>query len=170
MRITILIACLVVALGPNTGAQQPAHDHGGHDCPMMQRGDQAMGFSHETTVHHFRLFREGGEIEVQANDVTDVASARLIPAHLAHIAKLFSAGDFNVPMFIHDTTPPGVTTMAQRKDQIRYVFFETEGANHDERSASYRRGSRFPSLPDSRPSHRRLSEDSQPVGKSHQQH
>jgi hypothetical protein len=28
-------------------------------------------------------------------------------------------------MFIHDTTPPGATTMAQRKDQIRYEFFET---------------------------------------------
>jgi hypothetical protein len=125
MHITILIACLFVALGSNT-ARQPAQDHGGHDCPMMQRGDQAMGFSHETTAHHFRLFRDGGEIEVQANDVRDVASVSQIRAHLAHIAKLFSAGDFNVPMFIHDTTPPGVTTMAQRKDQIRYVFLETE--------------------------------------------
>jgi hypothetical protein len=126
MRITILIACLVVALGSNVGARQPAQDHGVHDCPMMQRGDQAMGFSHETTAHHFRLFRDGGEIEVEANDVTDMASLGQIRGHLAHVAKLFSSGDFNVPMFIHDTTPPGVTTMAQRKDQIRYMFFETE--------------------------------------------
>jgi hypothetical protein len=126
MRVTILIACLVVALGSNARVHQPAQDHGGHECPMMQRGDQAMGFSHETTAHHFRLFRDGGEIEVHANDVTDVASVSQIRAHLAHIAKLFSAGDFDVPMFIHDTTPPGVTTMAQRKDQIRYVFVETE--------------------------------------------
>jgi hypothetical protein len=29
-------------------------------------------------------------------------------------------------MFIHDTTPPGATTMAQRKDQIRYEYFETD--------------------------------------------
>ncbi len=125
MRITFLIACLV-AFGSNLGAQQPAQDHDGHDCPMMQRGDQAMGFSLETTTHHFRLFRDGGEIEVQANDVTDVTRVSQIRAHLAHIAKLFSAGDFDVPMFIHDTKPPGVTTMALRKDQIRYGFVETE--------------------------------------------
>jgi hypothetical protein len=125
MRITILIACFVVTLGLNA-AQRPAQDHGGHDCPMMQRGDQAMGFSHEATAHHFRLFRDGGEIEVQANDVKDAASVNEIRAHLGHIAKLFSAGDFNVPMFIHDTTPPGATNMAQRKDQIRYEYFETD--------------------------------------------
>lgn len=125
MRITFLIACLVVAFGSNA-AQQPAKDHDGHDCPMMQRGDQAMGFSHETTTHRFRLFRDGGEIEVQANDAADVTSVSQIRAHLAHIARLFSAGDFDVPMFIHDTTPPGVRTMALRKDQIRYVFGETE--------------------------------------------
>jgi hypothetical protein len=126
MRTTILVVCLVLTLGSNAGSQETTQDHAGHDCPMMERGDQAMGFSHETTAHHFRLFRDGGEIEVQANDAKDATSVNEIRAHLTHIAKLFSAGDFNVPMFIHDTTPPGATTMAQRKDQIRYEYFEAD--------------------------------------------
>lgn len=125
MRTTIAMACLLLAVGLTAGSQEPAQDHGAHDCPMMQRGDQAMGFSHQATAHHFRLFRDGGEIAVEANDPKDTASVNQIRAHLAHIAKSFSAGDFNIPMFIHDTTPPGATTMAQRKDQIRYEFFET---------------------------------------------
>jgi len=49
--------------------------------------------------------------------------------HLAHIAKMFSDGDFNVPMFIHDTTPPGAPTMSKLREQIRYIYADTpEGA------------------------------------------
>lgn len=33
----------------------PPKDH----CAMMKRGDDAMGFSHEKTTHHFRLFKDG---------------------------------------------------------------------------------------------------------------
>jgi hypothetical protein len=47
--------------------------------------------------------------------------------HLSHIVKRFSAGDFNVPMFIHDTTPPGAPAMAKRRSQIRYLYRDTPG-------------------------------------------
>ena len=30
------------------------------------------------------------------------------------------SGDFAVPMFVHDTTPPGVPVMKQLKDKIGY--------------------------------------------------
>jgi len=46
--------------------------------------------------------------------------------HLAHIVKRFSDGAFNVPMFIHDTTPPGAPVMAKLRNQIRYQYFETD--------------------------------------------
>ncbi len=39
-----------------------------------ERGDQVMGFSHEKTTHHFRLYADGGAIEAQANDAQDTAS------------------------------------------------------------------------------------------------
>ena len=39
---------------------------------------------------------------------------------------MFAAGNFNAPMLIHDTTPPGVTTMTRLKAEIRYEYSETE--------------------------------------------
>ncbi len=85
-----------------------------------------MGFPQDVTTHHFRLFPDGGEIMVTANNPKDSASVDEIRAHLTHIAKLFSDGNFDVPMFIHDTTPPGVSTMKQRKTEIRYEFSEID--------------------------------------------
>jgi hypothetical protein len=99
-----------------------ADDH----CAMMKRGDQAMGFSHEKTTHHFRLFKDGGAIEVAANDPKDATSRDEIRQHLAHISRMFADGNFNVPMFIHDTTPPGVPAMKKLRDQIDYVFQATD--------------------------------------------
>src|SRR6267143_1045884 len=93
---------------------------------VVKRGEHVMGFSHGTTIHHFRLFKDGGEITVAANDAKDKSSIDQIRSHLGHIAKMFSAGDFNAPMIIHDTNPPGVATMARLKEQIRYEFSETD--------------------------------------------
>jgi hypothetical protein len=68
----------------------------------------------------------GGEIVVTANNPTDKPSSDQIRSHLGHIAKMFSAGNFNAPMLIHDTNPPGVAMMTRRKEQIRYDFSETD--------------------------------------------
>jgi hypothetical protein len=108
-------------------AQQPsdpARPHSSHDG-VTSRGDHAMGFSHETTTHHFRLYKSGGAIDVAANDPKDSATRDEIRMHLSHIAKRFAAGDFDIPVFIHDTTPPGATTMAKLRDKIRYVYGQT---------------------------------------------
>ena len=86
-----------------------------------------MGFSHETTTHHFRLSKTGGVIEVSANDRKDAATRDQIRMHLTHIVKRFSSGDFNVPMFIHDTMPPGAAVMAKLREQIRYLYRDTPG-------------------------------------------
>jgi hypothetical protein len=126
MGIRNLVVCLTLASGLQAIPQNPAQDHNAHHCEMMQRGDQAMGFSHENTTHHFRLFKNGGEIAVVANDAKDSTTVSQIRDHLTHIAKLFSAGNFDVPMFIHDTTPPGAATMEQLKGQIRYQLVETD--------------------------------------------
>jgi hypothetical protein len=93
---------------------------------MLKRGDHAMGFSHEKTTHHFLLYKDGGAIEVQANDPADKASMEEIRAHLSHIAKLFADGNLNIPMFIHDTTPTGAPVMQKLHDQIHYEFQQTK--------------------------------------------
>src|SRR5262249_11794364 len=45
--------------------------------------------------------------------------------HLSHVAQMFSEGNFNIPMFIHDTTPPGVPTMEKLHNEIHYHYRET---------------------------------------------
>ncbi len=104
----LMLTCLAMA-------QESQHQQG-----VQTRGDQAMGFSHEMTTHHFLLTKEGGLIEAEADNPSDQASQDAIRQHMEHIAKLFSEGDFNVPMFIHGQTPPGVSTMKRLKDQITY--------------------------------------------------
>jgi hypothetical protein len=91
----------------------------------VQRGDQAMGFSTAKTTHHFRLFANGGAIEVEVNNPKDAESLEQIRVHLSQIASMVADGDFNVPMFVHDTTPPGVPTMTKRKGEIHDQFEET---------------------------------------------
>jgi hypothetical protein len=123
----------ILALTSLAGAWIASGQHHDMDkCPMMQdhkmetRGDQAMGFSHEKTTHHFRLFEDGGAIEVEANDANDDASRDQIRQHLSHIAKMFAEGNFKPPMLIHDQTPPGVEIMQRRKGEIKYAY-ETTG-------------------------------------------
>jgi len=126
MRIAALLA--VLSLGPTWQAQQKnaPQNHGDHQHEIEKRGDQAMGFSQAKTTHHFRLFKDGGSIEVEVDDPKDTASRQQIREHLEHIAKMFSAGNFESPMFTHGTTPPGVPTMMHLRDQIEYSFAETE--------------------------------------------
>ena len=51
-----------------------------------------MGFSHEQTTHHFRLYADWSAIEMTANDPKDTESSDQIRMHLAHIAGMFAAG------------------------------------------------------------------------------
>jgi hypothetical protein len=102
--------------------QGKSDDHG---AGVDARGDHAMGFSHEKSVHHFRLFWNGGAIEVVANEPNDSASRDEIRAHLSHIAQMFTEGDFKLPMFIHDKVPPGVPVMESKRTAISYAFETT---------------------------------------------
>ena len=88
-----------------------------------------MGFSHDLTTHQFHLLKDGGEIVVTTNDPKDTVSVKQIRMHLSHIVSMFSSGNFNAPVVIHDTNPPGVATMIRLKSDIRYTLSEiTHGA------------------------------------------
>jgi hypothetical protein len=104
-----------------------SHSHDEHLDGVNSRGDHAMGFSHTRTTHHFRLSREGGAIEVAANDPNDTESRDQIKSHLEHISRLFAEGDFTKPMFTHGLTPPGTAAMARLKSEIAYEY---EGTDH----------------------------------------
>jgi len=118
----VIVAMSAAALGQNPApaAMQDAHHPG-----VNERGDQAMGFSHEKSTHHFGLTTDGGFIEVNANEARDTQTREQIRMHLSHIAGRFADGDFDLPMLIHGTTPPGVPEMQARKTAIHYKFEET---------------------------------------------
>jgi hypothetical protein len=125
MRIRAILAVLVLASAiqaQQANPQTPEQQH----CAMMKRGDAGMGFSHEKATHHFVLFKDGGAIQVSANDPKDDVSRDQIRMHLSHIAKMFSEGDFDTPMFIHDTTPSGVPTMEKLHSEIHYQYQQTD--------------------------------------------
>jgi hypothetical protein len=115
----VLVA--VASLGASAALAQDCHH-----AKVAERGNHVMGFDHEKTSHHFRLSPDGGSIEVSANDSTDTASRDAIRGHLGHIASMFSEGNFDAPMLIHDRVPPGVPTMKRKKASIDWKFEETE--------------------------------------------
>src|SRR6516162_3772953 len=120
MRKTTLLF-LLAALPALSAAQQASQpDQRTRQDGVVQRGDHVMGFSHNATTHHFHLLKDGGEIVVTTNDPNGKSSIEEIRMHLMHIAKMFADGDFNAPMLIHDTNPPGVATMTRLKGQIQY--------------------------------------------------
>jgi hypothetical protein len=137
----ITLASLLVIVGIATTMhlhaqqQQSKHQQAMPDCPMMKqqgmagmnkRGEQGMGFSQEKTTHHFYLTKTGGSIQVEANDSQDTFSKEQIRQHLGHIAMMFSEGNFDIPMFVHDQVPPGVPEMKRLKTAISYKYEETE--------------------------------------------
>lgn len=143
MMAFFLPAAAVADAGPDCPLDSKAPSVAPHDCPLAagsaaarghehagdvaRRGDEGMGFSQQRSTHHFRLSSDGGSIEVTANDPADAASRDQIRAHMTHIRKMFAGGDFSIPMFVHDTTPPGVSTMKRRAAAIRYVDEEIAG-------------------------------------------
>lgn len=124
--VSILWAAAIAAPTPTPGmrfsVQQGHSKHG----EMEKRGDQGMGFEQGKTTHHFLLRKDGGAIQVTANSAGDKSSRDEIQMHLRHITQAFKSGEFNIPMFVHDQTPPGVATMTKLKDQIHYKYEAAE--------------------------------------------
>ena len=105
--------------GSDTTQDEQHHQH------MNERGEQGMGFSQSATSHHFLIQSTGGAIQVGVKDSKDTAGRDHIRMHLGHIAKAFANGDFDIPMFVHDTIPPGVPQMKKMRRDISYSFEET---------------------------------------------
>jgi hypothetical protein len=110
----------------NLQANQSHQNHDSHLMKVNQDGDKVMGFSHEKTTHHFRLFADGGAIEVTANNADDAESRAQIRKHLSHITRMFAAGNFDAPMLTHGKTPLGVPVMQKMKEEIGYKYEEIE--------------------------------------------
>jgi hypothetical protein len=108
-----------------------AAQHDQHHAALNERGARFMGFSQEATTHHFLLARDGGRIQVNANDAKDGESITQIREHLRHIAQVFGTGDFALPGLVHDRKAvPGVDAMKQHGADLTFAFEEIDRGAH----------------------------------------
>lgn len=112
----LVFGLILILTATALAAQTHSHE------AMQKRGNAGMGFDQEKTTHHFLLTKDGGIIQVTANSAADEDSLGQIRMHLQHIQRAFKSGDFNIPMFVHDQTSPGVPTMKRLKQQIQYRY------------------------------------------------
>jgi hypothetical protein len=123
----ILAVSLAAGMPQEKCAPQPKS--GPADQPhqaVVERGDHVMGFSHDKTTHHFRLYPDGGAIEAEANQREDTESRDAIRLHFSHIVKMFGEGNFSAPMLIHAQNPPGTAEMKRLREAIQYRLETTE--------------------------------------------
>src|SRR5205814_6562289 len=99
-------------------AQSKEHHEGVDNRGASHEG---MGFSQTATTHHFLLTDRGGIIQVTTNDPNDKDSIAQVQKHFEQIRTSFAEGDFSIPHFVHDKTPPGVPVMREQKDNISYT-------------------------------------------------
>jgi hypothetical protein len=128
-----MIAALLVGLLAMDPATCPMHAQhtapktdAAHAADVNHRHD-SFGFSHEATTHNFRLLRDGGAIELRANDAGDQARVDAIRAHLREVAAEFGKGDYAKALFVHGHEPAGVAELKQSQDKLRYRFEEVPG-------------------------------------------
>lgn len=125
IAIFLLCALQAVAQDMQDCPMHKQHAAAQHQAEVEKHGDQAMGFPHDKTTHHFRLYSDGGAITVTANDSKDSGNMTAIRSHLTHIVAMFSSGDFSTPMFVHDQVPPGVPVMKEKRAVISYTLEPT---------------------------------------------
>jgi hypothetical protein len=88
---------------------------------LQARGKAAMGVDQYRSKHLFDALPDGGRIELRQSGA-DSATVRTIREHMREIARMFAAGDFSTPAFVHLRDVPGTAVMAARRDAIRYEY------------------------------------------------
>jgi len=115
---TTFVLALLTAI-PVLAAQQ--------DPATMRHQGMVMGFDQAATTHHFRLYEDGGAIDVSVKDPADAKNLSAVRHHLHMLPALFKAGDFTTPEAVHEgTTVAGAADLARLKDKVHYRYSETE--------------------------------------------
>jgi hypothetical protein len=125
-RFAVAVIVIGCAAAP-AAAQHSPSSHDAHHAAVDARGAGVMGFDQGQTIHHFRLYQDGGAIEVAVKDPVDAGNREAIRRHLPHIAVLFAAGRFDAPMLVHATPVPGTDDLARLKAALTYTYVETPG-------------------------------------------
>jgi hypothetical protein len=97
---TVALSLFTLRIMAQTTTPNPTAADAQRAAEVDQRGDKGMGFSHVMTGHHFRLFPDGGSIEVKSGRPDDNASKRGNSSHMKKVAGMFAQGDFSLLVFI----------------------------------------------------------------------
>jgi len=106
--------------------EEPTAQGNAHRRQVDHRHDEVTGVAREHAAHHFLLAKDGGSIRLEIEGAGDTEARDRVREHLQAIARSFAAGDFSMPMHIHDQIPPGVDVMARRKAAIHYDYSRSE--------------------------------------------
>lgn len=106
---------LLLAIFLQTASCPMHHQH------MVDARHDSFGMSHETTQHSFRLFADGGAIELRTLK-DDAKTAEAIQTHMREVTADFSRGDFEKPLFVHGVMPDGAARMKELGEAISYSF------------------------------------------------
>lgn len=126
MRAAVIAVTCVVLAHPAAAQHDPA-GHAAHHAAVDARGARVMGFDQARTVHRFRLYEDGGAIDVAVRDAADTVDRDAIRQHLPHLARLFGDGRFDAPMLVHATEVPGTPELSRLKAAVTYSYVETPG-------------------------------------------
>jgi hypothetical protein len=122
----LMVAAAATAVRGQGHETCPMKGKAGHrQAEVDHRHQHTTGVPTEGTRHHFLLAKDGGSIRLGVVDEGRTAARDAIRAHLQAIARAFAAGDFSMPMQIHDQVPPGVEAMKAHGAAIRYGYSES---------------------------------------------
>lgn len=107
-------------------AQSKANGDAHHGAEVDGRHD-TFGMDHGESHHNFRLYADGGAIELRVNDPQNAELIGVIRTHLRDIAGQFAKADFSTPAFVHSYAPDGVDTMKRLGAKIGYRYEDTPG-------------------------------------------
>jgi hypothetical protein len=102
--------------------QQAAADGSAHHGKEVDQRHDTFGMSHDASTHSFRLFADGGAIELRANRNDDANAIAAIRTHLEQIVEQFNRADFSTPGFVHGYPPAGVAEMERLRGEIAYGY------------------------------------------------
>jgi hypothetical protein len=125
LRSGLALLALVAFAAPAVAQHEHSHGDGGF-AALQKRGAVYMGVDQYTSTHQFDDLPDGGRI-VLARDASDSAGVATIRSHLQEITRAFKAGDFEIPMLVHDEHVPGTDVMASRRDRIEYSYRDVAG-------------------------------------------
>ena len=125
--ISALVFALALSAGDQTGC--PMHEQHMKEAQgaAVDARHDTFGMSHDATHHNFRLLKDGGAIELRANDAKDQATVDVIRKHLHAVTASFAKNDFSTPMFVHGHTPDGVAEMKELQRNSRYRYEDVDG-------------------------------------------